>query len=622
MRSPVRPVSFFTTLLSGMVACAGGIEAQGGPSVDGGLHPADSTELRRDLEGAVDRYERSRRRFAPTDFFGRPAWGCDEYVGRMCLTLGEGSDWWFPEVEPERMREARDELLATLADGVRRLPGDPWVVGHLMLYLGEDGAWEDVLPWLDPCPPIGQHWCHALRGAALHASARYVESERAFEIALGAMDPGARLGWLDPGEVVRDDLRDHLDTLSGPALEAEVERFWRLSDPFLSVEGNDRRTAHLARRVVVELRYGARSAYRIAFKDDLEEVTLRYGWEVGWERRPSRGATTVAADATVVGHQHPYTLPWVAPEEAMLRPAGATARVWTPQSSSIPRTGYAPEYAPNTLPDGELHLFPRGRRTLVVAKVSMPADTSWHADHGHPPLPVPEAFELRPATSALFATDVEGHVVASDIRTHPTLIGVEREEILDRLPAVEPLRITLDTGTWMVSAEHLVPSLTRGARLRRGLRIEEVLLDEATLSDLIVLGSGPEPSSLEEALEIPMVRSVEPGAAFRVGWETWGLGGRDEAFAYTMTVTEEGGGVVDRLVGWLGLGGEDVVSDLSWSEEAQPTLGAHFRSVELTLPDGLDPGRYLLRLELRSQGRESLVSERALTVVPRGARPR
>jgi hypothetical protein len=590
------------------------VTAQGDPAEGRALAPPDSAELRRELEGAVDRYERSRRRFAPTDFFGRPSWGCDEYVGRMCLTLGEGSDWWFPEEEPERMRQARDELLGTLADGVRQLPGDPWVVGHLMLYLGEDGSWGDILDWLDPCPPIGDRWCHALRGTALHASARYVEAEAEFEIALGAMVPEERRRWLDPGEVARGDLREHLDTLTGPEADDEIARFWRLSDPFLSVEGNDRLTAHLARRVVVELRYGARSAYRIAFKDDLEEIVMRYGWEVGWERRPERGVATVAADASVVGHQHPYTLPWAAPEIAMFDPAAATSRDWTPQTASIPRTGYAPEYAPNTLPDGELHLFPRGRRTLVVAKVSMPVDTSWHAGHGHPPLPVPDPFESTPATSALVAVDVDGRVADADVRDHPRLLGVERDEILEVLPPVEPLRLMLDTGVWMVSVEHLVPALTRGARMRRGVRIEEVLLDQATLSDLIVLGPGPEPATLEEALEVPMVRSVRAGEAFRVGWETWGLGGRDEAFAYTLTVVEEGGGVVDRIAGWLGLGGDDVVSDLTWSEEAPAALGAHFRSVEVTLPDGLEAGRYLLRLELRSQGREPLRSERTVRV--------
>lgn len=585
------------------------------PAPSPALPPADSADLRGDLEHAVDTYERSRRRYAPTDWFARTGGRCDQYVGRMCLTLGEGADWWFPDEIPERMEEERARLLGTLVAGRESLPGDGWVLGQLVRYLGEGGEWDSALLFLDPCSRVGESWCAALRGLALHGSGRYVEAEAAFGEALARMPPERRRAWSDPGDVVDDDLREHLDTLRGPALDRAVERFWRLSDPFLLVPGNDRWTEHLARRTMNEIRYGGDSAYRIRFRDDLEEVTLRYGWEVGWERRPA-SVTSVQSETSVVGHQHPYSLPWVAPEPAVLDPAGSNARDWTPQSERIPRTGYAPLYAPNVLPDGEVLVFPRGREAIVAASIALPADTSWHADHGHPPLPVPPAFAGSPATSGLFAMDVDGHPAGEDRRTFPVLLGAEREEIADLLPPPTWHELRLSAGDWVVSVEHVVPDLGRGARLRRGLRVEERLLDEPTLSDLLLLPATPEPATLEAALDGVALRSARPGARLRVGWETWGLGREREGFSYRLTLTEAGGGIVDRVAGWLGLGGDDVVSDLEWTELGPERLGAHFRTIELALPPDLDAGRYRLRLELVTPGRNPLVSERDLVVRP------
>ena len=581
-------------------------------SPDRGLAP-DSAALRDDLEHAVDTYERTRRRHAPTDWYGGGGGPCDEYIGRMCLTLGEGSDWWFPDELPERMEEARVSLLQTLVAGAEAIPGDGWVQGQIVRYLGEGGEWEFALHGLDPCPPIDASWCLALRGLSLHGSGRYVEAESAFRESLAGMSPDQRRAWLAPDDVADGDVRDRLEDLAGAPLDEEVERFWRLSDPFLLVPGNDRLTEHLARRTMIAVRYGRDSAYRIRFRDDLTEVTLRYGWEVGWQRRPASMAV-LGSEASVVGHQHPYSLPWVAPEPAVLAPGGATERDWIPQSARIPHTGYAPLYAPNVLPDGEVLLFPRGRETVVVAAITLPQDTSWHADHEHPPLPVLPSFAGQPASSGLFVLDVDGRVAAEDVRTFPILMGAAREDIPGLLPAPRWHAVTVPAGEWTVSVEHLVPDLTRGARLRKGLAIEARLLDEPAVSDLLVIPPEPEPATLEEALEREALRGVRPGDRVRVGWETWGLGREQQMFAYGLTLVEPGGGIVDRVAGWLGLGGDDVAAELSWDELGPERLGAHFRSIEMTLPEDLEEGVWTLRLELTVPGRTPLVSEREIRV--------
>ena len=593
------------------------------------LSPADSADLRDDLEHAVDTYERSRRRYAPTDWFGDRGGPCDEYIGRMCLTLGEGSDWWFPEEIPERMERERTRLLTQLEDGHRRLPGDAWLLGQLVRYLGEGGDWERARGHLDPCPPVEHAWCGALHGLALHGQGRYVDAERAFGEALAAMPPDRRREWLDPDEVADDGMRDRLDTLSGAGWDAEVERFWRLSDPFMLAPGNDRWTEHLARRTMIEIRYGRDSAYRIRFRDDLTEVTLRYGWEVGWERRPAPAAS-VRSETSVVGHQHPYSLPWALTDEVALEPVPSTAEAWIPQSQQIPRTGYAPLYAPNILPDGEVLLFPRGRETVVVASIVLPRDTSWHADHDHPPLPILPAFTDLPSESGLFALDASGRVSAGVRAPRPETSGetdngpgegddprtaADSSAPVPGSPRAIPYHhLTLPTGDWVVSLEYLAPAISRGARLRSGLRIEERLLDQPTLSDLLLLPAEPEPVTLEQALGEGALRRAAAGDRFRVGWETWGLGRDEEAFSYTLTLSEDDGGIVDRVAGWLGLGGDDVVSDLEWTERGPDGLGAHFRSIEVELPPDLADGRYVLRLVLATPGRNPLVSERRLAV--------
>jgi len=617
LRSLPRPLVLLPALVLGWALCAEPIRAQSGERGSGLLAPQDSSERLAELERAVDDYERSRRRFAPADWFSRATGQCDEYIGRMCITLGENADWWFPESIPERMEEERVRLLDQLESGASALPGDPWILGQLVRYLGEGGQWDLAAGRLDPCPPVDRYWCLALRGTALHGMGRYPEAEEAFREGLTFMPAQKARGWLAPGEVVRGKVEDRLEELEeagdAQALEAEVERFWRLSDPFLLIPGNDRLTEHFARQTLIEAQYGRDSAYRVRFRDDLAEVTTRYGWEVGWERRPRR-VTDLGTESSVVGHQHPYSLPWVAPEEAVLDPASSTPRDWTPQSEAFPRTGYAPLYAPNILPDGELLVFPRGREAIVAAAISLPQDTSWHVGHGHPPLPLLPSFAGQPPLSGLFALDTNGHPVAEDRRAFPVMLGVDREELPEYLPAPTWHEVTLPVGDWIVSLEHVVPDLARGARLRQGLRIEERMLDQPTLSDLLLIPAGSEPPTLEAALESEAIRSIRPGDRVRVGWETWGLGRRRESFSYTLVLEEEGGGIVSRLAGWLGLGGEDTVADLTWTELGPERLGAHFRSIELETPRSLDEGDYRLRLELRTEGREPLISERSIRV--------
>jgi hypothetical protein len=80
---------------------------------------------------------------------------------------------------------------------------------------------------------------------------------------------------------------------------------------------------------------------------------------------------------------------------------------------------------------------------------------------------------------------------------------------------------------------------------------------------------------------------------------------------------EDGGGFLRSAGRFLGLVGDPRDVALDWTEEGPTEPGPALRSILLVLPPDLEPARYGLRLELRSHGRESLISEREIRVVSR-----
>jgi len=580
------------------------------------LSATETESLRDELFSAIRNYERSRRLYAPARWFARGG-VCDELIGRMCLRLGSGSDWWFPEEVPTRMLEELEELLAELRAGAAAAPDEPWILGNLIFYLGEAGAWPEAARLLDSCPPVELEWCRMLRGTALHALGEYPAAQALFDAALLEMELEDKLEWLAPEEVAGDELRDYLEGLAPQPRLAAIERWWSLSDPFFLVEGNDRRSEHLARRTVNRLRDGGPSAYRLRFGRDLAEVTLRFGWEAGWERIPAE-IGTLAMDSDIIGHQHPWSLPHVAPDEAVLGLGETEWEDWNPQSRRLPRTGYAPAYAPNLLPAGELLRFPRGEETVLVGRIDMPEDTSWHSGHDHPPLWPADPFVGRPTVSGLFLADAQGQVVASDSIRYPIVLGVPPEEMQEQLPERGGMAVSAAAGEWLVSLEHWAPDELRGARTRTGVMVERNPPDLLTLSDLAVLSSGEEPATLEEALPRLRAPEVRAGEDLLVGWELFGLGSAAaEQISYRLELTRAEGGVIRRVAGWFGLGSSDPEAALEWREQGPGSPGPSFRAIALSLPADLPPGRYQLLLELNTAGREPVATEREVRVTVR-----
>jgi hypothetical protein len=98
-----------------------------------------------------------------------------------------------------------------------------------------------------------------------------------------------------------------------------------------------------------------------------------------------------------------------------------------------------------------------------------------------------------------------------------------------------------------------------------------------------------------------------------VGWEVYGLGRRREPLTFSLSLVEEGGSLVRRALKRIGLFQKDPVLTLSWVQEGSPELGPRFQAIDVELPT-LEPGRYILRLEMEIPYRSKIMSNRRITV--------
>lgn len=585
---------------------------------------SDSLDAHRAARDAQARFERLRLQHMPRGPVGGST-PCDEVVGRFCSWYGDGGDW-APEPEPPELRRHRETLLVTLDSVGRLLPGDDWVAGQRVWYRAETGAWREALGVARRCAASGW-WCDALRGLALHGSGRYEAADRAFRAALDGMEPRESRWWRFPRRAVDGEAREALEAAEAAEMDGDVEgarvlldRFWLLADPLWLVPGNDRRTAHYARWTASMVRVGARTPYRLSWGRDLEELTVRHGWELGWEK----GWPRVGAETDVMGHKHPEGRDFLPPGRALLDPASAGPGELEADRTR-PRSLYAPGYAPLLLPmDGQRAVFPRGDRMAVVATQFLPEDTTRHREHQHPRpwlepgdqagLPDRAGLYLAPAGPSLEPDD--GLAVLGDTGSAaPRLLGTE---VVDP-PDHGALVVEAPAGRWVLSVERWSAGTRRAGRWRQGLAWEATPPDVATLSDLllVVAGVGP-PASLGEAAAaaLPTLR-LPAGTRFGVVWELGGVGWRAEAPRYALALRREGGNLLQRAGRWLGILGEDEALRLSWEEEGPGEPGSVLRHLDVD-PGTVEPGRYRLLLEVRLPGRGPLRSELPLEIVAGG----
>ncbi len=586
---------------------------------------ADSAAVHRSARNAQARFERIRVQYAPWSTW--PSGGpCDETVGRFCLRFppvprGGWSDdpTWLPPPEAAEVIVAREELLMELARVAREQPGNHWVKGQRVRYLGEAGRWEEALEVARACRVPRAGWCSGLEGLALHHLGRIGEAEAAFRRALDELPPPERERWLDLGWVVDRDAWGDLRRAEGAEKSALTDRIWGFSDPLFLLDGNAFRTLHLSRRVEAEMQAEARNPHGLSWGRDMEEMLIRYGPEVAYER--VRDRSIVPGPVPVVGRYDPFSRGLVPSARGLRDPATAPAEAFTTTERRV-RSRHAPPAAPTIHALApQVARFRRGEGILVVA--------AWELRH---PVPTgPDSADVRPPAEVLesgaFLLPVEDPRRDALRRGNGRVWDDGRGGGIRGVATVEG-----KPEGQLLSLEVLDRTGHRAWRHREGLTMDPRHRDVVAISDLLLLeadgrasvsSGSTAPESSPETLEETLPRAL-PGVAVAAGpvevaWEVYGLPSEVDRLRFRVTVEPEGRGLLRRAGEALRFLSPPAPVEIRWEEGRPPPPSGPagevpvFRRVQLDL-SGVEPGSYRLTLSLALPGRTETVSSRLLEV--------
>jgi hypothetical protein len=560
--------------------------------------PADSAQILDDVQKLQREFERFRESRTPVKA-DRRGGACDERIGRICIWFGGEGEEDFP-AELREVGRARVELIRSLFDAFEQIH-DRWVIGQLVHYLAENGNLGEAERVATECGIQETWWCSALLGYVLHVRGEHIEAETAFREALAAMPDDEREAWTTPSYIFTRDAEKEFRSRAPTERDRQFELFWRLSDPLLLIEGNDRLTDHFARWVVAMNRKDAADPLGLGWDEDLEETLIRYGRNTGYSRTHNPARTMAPGGRLdtrrMVGHHHPKSRGYLFPEEFLESPSDIPPESWITAPREA-RTWYAPPYAPDIRGlETQVGRFRRDDQMLVVGayRPTVPDD---EASGGVASAWGPAGTIWGEPDAALFLVPENGE--------EPIVVrGGEPEGVL-----------TIQTwpGRYVSSLEVVDLQGQRAWRARQGVVQLPLTPGLVGVSDLMILKEGaPIPESLEEAL--PHVRPgvrLRRGERFPVLWEVYGLRILEPV---RVTIGFSGGhpGFLTRVGEFLGVIEPEESVDITFGDTGPDIVQTVFRSVELELPN-LDPGEYTLHLRLELPGRTPVVTSRPIIV--------
>ena len=651
-RAPVRPARVGPApTLGGLVlllltVAPGALAAQAPPPPPPPV--VDSAALRAEAEELQTAYESFRERSMPAPI---RVWdgSCDLRVGRMCMRHDRGEEAGAPP-EPPPVALARMELLSELGDIANQIPGDGWILGHRILYLLESGSGVQAESLARECnlAPDDTWWCSALLGLVLHRKGETAEATTVFRGALRAMPVAEARRWTAARFLLDGDGRDLMEAAPDDTRERLERRVWLLADPLYMVPGNDRQVEQYARYVVRKIRETGNNPYDIPWDADLEELLIRYGQEIGWERARSTDMPSGLQDGrSVIGRQVPGGVEYLPAGAWLEDPASIPTGVWFPEAWA-PRSSYRAPYARTVIPlESQVARFRRGDSLLVVAAFApapeegprRPATVARRRDRG-----IIVGERTAPVRSDPFGSvtgfgmeapegEPEGEVDPRGSATAPLAffmvpLGGEGEDdgepmrILEGTGTEGASRVMLPNGRYLLSMEAWDQEASTMWRARQGVSQRSVLPDIPTVSDLVILTAEAPDAELARSLDeaLPRVRRgtrLFPGETVAVAWEIYGLR-PEEPVALTLGLDRGEGGLLQRAGEFLRIVQPEAPITLSFEETAPGggILGRAFRTVNLTLPETLEPGEYVLSLEVQLSGRSPITTERRFVVEP------
>ena len=171
--------------------------------------------------------------------------GCRADDGEVCFN-GDHED---QDCHISRCREPEEvaAFLAKLTEAARTHPGDALVLAQAVYAYTRLGDMAEALALAAECT-LASWWCELLLGMVHARAERPREAEDHFRSALSAADPALASRLTGIADLLGDDDRSEYQRLAGRERGDFEQRFWWLTDPMLSIPGNDRWTEHIRRR--------------------------------------------------------------------------------------------------------------------------------------------------------------------------------------------------------------------------------------------------------------------------------------------------------------------------------------------------------------------------------------
>ena len=211
---------------------------------------------------------------------GEECFGGD-HEDRNCRTI--------PECRSEVIVES---FLNDVKKAAADRPGDAHTISQAVYVFARLGHHPSALEIAQSCQ-AAQWWCDLVLGMAHHRAGREDQAEVHFRSGLRGADPelACKLTALD--ELLEEFDKRIYDDLTCPQRTEFEEAFWWLSDPMLSIPGNDRWAEHINRRfelllhtrLVQETRTdveGSRGLLTTLHRDWHEARVVQRGFEDSW----------------------------------------------------------------------------------------------------------------------------------------------------------------------------------------------------------------------------------------------------------------------------------------------------------------------------------------------------
>lgn len=552
--------------------------------------PVDVNVARR----AQAAFEQFRLENLPSANSGRPA-KCDEQVGNVCYWYNDRGPK--PPREPAVIRQREDQLISMLDTVAIHAPEDRWAVEQRVRYLAESGRLDSAYAAAKECK-VGGWWCDVLEGFALHLLGRYATADSIYNHALGLMLQRERCDWRNIDMLIDDDTRQQYQrvTCGDPKREAFENRAWFFARTLYSLDGNDSRTEHYARKTMEMMLRDAPGVTVTDSQEDDLELMLRFGWPRAWgvsmvsgdreggfsmgmprQRGPSRVVREVTSYEPVPAYRY------VPPGFVLNDPAQSDSSNWRLQLPPV-IARYAPEYAYSLTPlEHQKAVFRRGDTALVVM-----------------------AYDAR------VTKQLAGGKLTAALVVTPSEKPADYGKIVHDAPETGVLMAKAPWGPLLMSAEVYDLQKRAVARARYGVSPPFAVGTRVTLSDLLFYKPyGSFPTSVDEAAPhaVPTER-LRADEKLGVYWEAYGTDPNGEKMKISLTVVREAED--NNSIGKKSKTATPVIVSVEDLSARAKTVSP--RAIELDIST-LKKGAYIVELEIEVAGQYTVRAEHRIEII-------